>query len=209
MDSREKKKLLIIDKARYIFLQKGLFNTVMDDIANEVGLTRRTLYRYFETKEELAYETTIQLLNEWNDYHETVFRSLKGDSIERFETFLMKLIDYMAIRIDVMKYLGEFDFYFKDERTSVALTDSMERFNNVILKSDALLTDLLVSGIKDGSMKTDMNVSLMVATISNVLWSFGQRIAIRGDMIHEETGIEAIELIKKQVEIYVTAIKKS
>lgn len=209
MDSREKKKLLIIDKARYIFLQKGLFNTVMDDIANEVGLTRRTLYRYFETKEELAYETTIQLLNEWNDYHETVFRSLEGNSIERFENFLMKLIDYMAVRIDVMKYLGEFDFYFKDERTSVALTDSMERFNNVILKSDALLTDLLISGIKDGSMKTDMNVSLMVATISNVLWSFGQRIAIRGDMIHEETGIEAIELIKKQVEIYVTAIKKS
>lgn len=208
MGKREEKKELIIEKAREIFLDKGLFNTVMDDIAGEVGLTRRTLYRYFETKEDLAYETTIQLLNEWNAFHREVFKQLSGSGIRQFEHFLTKLIDYMDERIKVMKYLGEFDFYFKDEKVAKPSSESMLKFDSIILESDGLLTQLIERGINDGSIKKDIDVKLMVTTISNVLWSFGQRIAIRGEIIEEESGIRGIDLIKKQVDIYMMALKE-
>jgi len=207
MDKREEKKKVIIEKARKIFLEKGLFNIVMDDIAAAVGLTRRSLYRYFETKEDMAYETAILLLNEWNAYHKKVYSQLSGNGIYQLEDFLNQLINYMNDRIEIMKFLGEFDFYFKDKKSAKPSTQSMMRFNDIILESDKLLTKLLERGIEDHSIKNNIEIKLMVATISNVLWSFGQRIAIRNEMIIEETGISGIDLIKNQVSLYVAALK--
>lgn len=208
MNKRKEMQDFIIENAKQTFLEKGLFNTVMDDIADRVGLTRRTLYRYFESKEDLAYETSIQLINEWNIYQRTVFKELKGSGIKQFETFLYDLIDYMGKRIDVMKYLGEFDFYFKDENMTKASSESIARFNEIILESDGLLTQIMELGQSDKSIKKDLDVKLTVATISNILWSFGQRIAIRGETIKEESSLDGLQLIENQVRLYIMAIKE-
>ncbi len=207
MEKRVEKRELIIAKARDIFLDKGLFNTVMDDIAVEAGLTRRTLYRYFETKEDLAYETAILLLSEWNEFHREVFIKLSGSGINQLQHFLNELIDYMVQRVNIMKYLGEFDFYFKDDKAEKPSSESILKFESIILVSDGILTELLERGIKDGSVKPDVDVKLMMNTISNVLWSFGQRIAIRGEMIEKESGISGVSLINNQVDIYMMALK--
>jgi AcrR family transcriptional regulator len=208
MDKRRERKDLIIAKARETFLQKGLFNTVMDDIADRVGLTRRTLYRYFKTKEDLAYETTIVLLKEWNDYQKMIFDSLEGNGIERLESFLNNLIDYMSNKIEVMKYLGEFDFCFQDGTTLELDTNVIVRFDEIILESDRLITEIINLGQEDKSIKSDFDVKLMVATISNILWSFGQRVAIRDKIIMKESGFPGLDLIKNQVSIYIMAIKE-
>lgn len=208
MDKRKDKKDFIIERAKQTFLQKGYFDTVMDDIANSVGLTRRTLYRYFESKEDLAYETTILLIKDWNIYQRRVFEQLNGSGIQQLERFLYNLIDYMSSRIDVMKYLGEFDFYFKDENISKPSTESIRRFNEIILESDGLLIQIMELGQRDKSIKENLDIKLIVATISNLLWSFGQRIAIRGEMIIEESGYDGLQLIKNQVSLYIMAIKE-
>lgn len=208
MDKRRERKDLIIAKARETFLQKGLFNTVMDDIADRVGLTRRTLYRYFKTKEDLAYETTIVLLKEWNDYQKMIFDSLEGNGIERLESFLNNLIDYMSNKIEVMKYLGEFDFCFQDGTTLELDTNVIVRFDEIILESDRLITEIINLGQEDKSIKSDFDVKLMVATISNILWSFGQRVAIRDKIIMKESSFPGLDLIKNQVSIYIMAIKE-
>ena len=48
--SKTKDKL--IDVARKLFAQKGVENTTMNDIAIASGFGRRTLYTYFDSKEE-------------------------------------------------------------------------------------------------------------------------------------------------------------
>nr|WP_300003581.1 TetR/AcrR family transcriptional regulator [Tissierella sp.] len=207
-DKRKEKQDLIIEKAREVFLEKGFFNTVMDDIAQRVGLTRRSLYRYFQTKEELAYETTIELLDEWNSYQNDIFLKLEGEGIRRLKSFLDDLIDYMEKRIDVMMYLGEFDFYFKDDGLIKPSSKSIVKFDEIILKSDHLLSEIIKLGKKDGSIREDLDVDLTVATISNVLWSFGQRIAIRSKSIKKESGFSGIDLIYNQVDIYILAIEE-
>ncbi|MBP2133307.1 AcrR family transcriptional regulator [Methanomicrobium sp. W14] len=50
---REKARLKILEKAYLVFSKKGFYNTTMDDIAIEVGVTKGTLYLYFKSKEEL------------------------------------------------------------------------------------------------------------------------------------------------------------
>ncbi|HET6596150.1 MAG TPA: TetR/AcrR family transcriptional regulator [Anaerolineales bacterium] len=50
--SRERKKQ-IIDAAEEVFTQKGFDQARMDDIAEETGLSKGTLYLYFKSKEDL------------------------------------------------------------------------------------------------------------------------------------------------------------
>lgn len=208
MNKKKERQDLIIEGARKVFLEKGLFNTVMEDIAEEVGLTRRTLYRYFQSKEELAYQVTMVLLNDWNQYQTKIYKDLEGRGIEKLDYFLNKLVDYMTDKLDLMTYLGEFDFYFKDELGLDLGPESSREFNQLSLESDLFLQKLMKEGQKDGSISLDLDLDLTVATISNILWSFGQRIAIRNEIMLKEYGYRGLELIKHQITIYINAIRR-
>ena len=51
-NTAENKKAIIMTALR-LFLKKGIRAVRMDDIANEMGISKRTLYELFENKEEL------------------------------------------------------------------------------------------------------------------------------------------------------------
>ncbi len=57
MDQREEK---IVDAAIRVFSRYGVKRTTMNDIANEAGLVRQTLYNAFENKDEIL-RATIRL----------------------------------------------------------------------------------------------------------------------------------------------------
>lgn len=73
MNNKKQTKEMIIKKSREIFLENDILNTVMNDIALKVDLSVRTIYRYFESKDDLVYEVTIQLLKEWNTYQKCIY----------------------------------------------------------------------------------------------------------------------------------------
>ncbi len=57
----------LIDVARVLFAKKGFANTTMNDIAQESGRGRRTLYTYFNNKEEIfttVIETELERLSD-------------------------------------------------------------------------------------------------------------------------------------------------
>lgn len=206
MATRLEKRELIVATAEKIFLRQGLFETAMDQIAEDANLSRRTLYRYFDKKEDLAYEVTTRLITQWNDFFGACYQGLNGNGLAQLEQFLQGLIGYMSEKIDVMKYLGEFDFYFKDAAIFRPSEDQERHFNDVILVSDDYLKNLLKKGIQDGSIDPSICIEITEATISNVMWTFGQRVASRRDIIHAETGFQALELIEYQVALYIKAL---
>ena len=206
MATRLEKRELILETAETIFLRQGLFNTAMDQIAEEAGMSRRTLYRYFDKKEDLAYEVTTRLLTKWNIFFNECYKTLEGTGLKRLEQFLNYLLQYMSDKVEVMNYLGEFDFYFKDSAVQKPSEVQKSHFDDIILESDDYLKALLNTGVEDGSINEYTNVELTEATISNVLWSFGQRVASRGQIIYEETGFKAVELVQHQVNLYIKAL---
>lgn len=47
---------VIADAAMSLFTERGFGNTSMEDVAVAAGVSRRTLYRYFDTKDDLVFE---------------------------------------------------------------------------------------------------------------------------------------------------------
>lgn len=181
MDKRRERQKLIIEKARETYIEKGLFNTVMDNIADKANITRRTLYRYFETKEELAYEVTIEILKDWNNYQLGLFETLEGRGI---------------------------DSYFHDNNLPQSNNRSANKLSKVIHVSDDLLKKIIILGQADNSIISDIDIDLTVSTISNILWSFCQRIAIRNNTMQKETSFSGMDLIRNQVKLYIMALEK-
>ena len=51
----------IINKATELFLTLGFKSVTMDDIANELGISKKTIYVHFENKTKLVEATTLEM----------------------------------------------------------------------------------------------------------------------------------------------------
>lgn len=56
----------IADIAVSLFLRRGFAETTMDDIAAETGVSRRTVYRHFPSKDDLVFEQPERWLQRFN-----------------------------------------------------------------------------------------------------------------------------------------------
>src|SRR5574344_2401191 len=93
--SVQKTKTLLVDVARQLFAKKGFENTSMNDIAVEAKRGRRTLYTYFNSKEEIYLAVIQTELERLFERMEEVSR--KSISTEE------KLVQLIFAHLDVMK----------------------------------------------------------------------------------------------------------
>ena len=49
----------IINKATELFINLGFKSVTMDDLANEMGISKKTIYSHFENKKQLVEECTL------------------------------------------------------------------------------------------------------------------------------------------------------
>ena len=53
----------ILDACTRILVSKGFDLMTMDDVANEVGISKPSLYKHFKSKDDLACEAMVRLLD--------------------------------------------------------------------------------------------------------------------------------------------------
>jgi AcrR family transcriptional regulator len=92
---RSKTRDIIIDAARQVFAKKGVENVTMNDIAIAAHKGRRTLYTYFNNKEELYWgvaETELDLLSDMME--QAACKDVSPDK---------KIIDVIYARLETVK----------------------------------------------------------------------------------------------------------
>lgn len=57
---KEEAKAKIVKAARVVFAKKGYHDATMDDIAKELGVSKGALYSYYESKEDLIKEISLE-----------------------------------------------------------------------------------------------------------------------------------------------------
>ncbi len=203
-EQRENRKQDILEVAREAFMTDGIMKTSMATIAKEAKITRRTLYRYYKTKEELAFEIEIMLFDELYNFQNKVFKQLEGNGLEKIGQFFNEMEKYVEDNPNVIKFSGEFDYYFKGEYPYLELT---ERFKNMISSNDYMLENLIKEGKKDGSIRPDIDPVLTGLTINNVLLSLAQRVLTREKHLDIEQGIDSRKMIKHQFQLFLFSLE--
>lgn len=81
----------IIQFCTSIFLQNGFYLVTVDQIAGELRISKKTIYKFFATKEEIVKAVALKLMTEVNTRIETIINS-KSDSL----TKVLMLFEVMA-----------------------------------------------------------------------------------------------------------------
>lgn len=195
----------ILDKSTEVICSIGIAQTTMNILAEEIGLSRRTLYRYFDSKEDIAYAVMLSIMKAWNETQTHTYDTLKGTGLMKLEQHLMILLNYMEENLSIMRFMADYDNYFRDAVDFKPKAEVDEALHTSFHLSDVLLEKLINEGIEDGSIVLQQNKETVVATITNVLWVFGQAVAVRGKKMGDDAGIDASELIRCQIQLYIDA----
>jgi AcrR family transcriptional regulator len=80
----EARKKVILDCAAALFGERGYSGTTTQDVADAAQITKRTLYRYMPSKEDILFEIHSRFI----DDRVVTDGDLPGDEVERVEAFL-------------------------------------------------------------------------------------------------------------------------
>jgi AcrR family transcriptional regulator len=64
LEERYEEKEKIMEYAHSRFVAEGFFRTTMDELANELGISKKTIYKYFPSKEKLVEEIAESIINQ-------------------------------------------------------------------------------------------------------------------------------------------------
>jgi len=178
----------ILAAARRVFDRKGFSNTRMEDIATEAEYTKRTLYRYFTSKDQLFLTLMLQEQKRLKDY----FRDAAAKEGSGFEKVC---------------HIGKrYVTYFHDEPESFALLnlspglfavpgETEQALVSEIMQNGAdvqrLIGDAFRLGITDGSVKADVDPYKATLYVMSVTTGMLQTVGRSGGHFEQFHGLSS------------------
>lgn len=182
----------ILDAAEALFLQKGLENTSMVDIASRSSITKVTLYRYFPDRHPIAFEIAIRMLRR-------IYTAAPSDAQEptlsNLKRYAMAMIENFDTLRDAYRYIGMFDHLYGDHYPSDALAAWYK---------DQMMRIGWGEPFFQGS-DTDFPQRKAMVMLFNTIMSFLEKMAARGELMSAEQGIaleEELLLFKLMIGVY-------
>ncbi|RCX02171.1 TetR/AcrR family transcriptional regulator [Marinomonas foliarum] len=175
----------IITIAEALFIENGFADTQMKDIAAATGMSRNTLYRYYQDKYDLGFSILVVVLTRKIGVYEGIIDKIKA---RHFSNVLEGLGVLMQAYSDVQyadddRFIAEFDGYYAGSRIPTEFRDKLTQLlPDTVSKS---LTDIVSLGQAEGSIRADVPASYLAVTLFNSVPTFFRRMLLRRDALME------------------------
>ena len=151
---REKKfrESVMVDAAEELFAKKGFDNVTMNEIAGKAEFTKRTLYRYFNSKEDLFFAVALKGFKKMAEYCQQGFA--KGSQgFEKLSNGLHAFLDFARENPETFRIVNKVGHIRSKTKDSPKLEEWME-FDDKLFNSVA---EVLERGKRDGSIRGDID----------------------------------------------------
>lgn len=140
----------IIKGAGKLFYTKGIKRVTMDDLASEIGMSKRTIYENFRDKTEIL-RATVDFLS---DEHNRNVEQMQSES-ENVMEVIIKILSYGLASIDVVTpmYLEDLQKFFPQ-----VWEETIQKGRK---SAQIQLQDLLERGKKEGLFRAEINTKLV------------------------------------------------
>lgn len=184
-DGTEVKKR-ILDKALDQFLQFGFTKVTMDELTSELGMSKKTLYKWFPSKESLL-KAVVKMK------HGEIQRGIDRIILDESMDFVEKLKKYMGfIAEQLSKYRAPF---MRDiQKNAPEVWKQLEDFRHKKILTD--FGKLINEGIQTGMLRDDCDQRLVILLYLSAI----ERL-INPDLLSELpfSAIEVFEFITKVI----------
>jgi AcrR family transcriptional regulator len=150
----EKRRREIIEGALACFMRVGYNNTTMDDIARESGVSKGTLYWYFESKDAL-FEVAVNSIFE--DFGTEAFAALAG--CESAEERLRVMAD-AAAQLG-RRFQGYFSLFLEFWASSERREEAGRLWGDMLRGYKDIVVQIVEGGIENGEFQ-DVNAEELV-----------------------------------------------
>ena len=168
---RNRRENKILDAAEKVFSTVGYANTKMEDIAKEAGMSKGSVYFYFDTKENLYMAITYKALQILNDHLYRTIDIYKDKSgfdcvlaiVDTYLIFCERHFFYSEAILDYMT-LNRSTKAGKDKsKLTSALRDSIyyRKVQDIQNLPITLITNEILRGVGDGSIKNKERPELL------------------------------------------------
>ncbi len=152
-------KIRIMQAVEELFFKYGFSKVTMDEIADSLGMSKKTLYRIFSSKEDLLLEVTNHHLEEC-DFNLKKICSEKGiDPLEKLKRFL----NYVTLIYAKMTHSLLYDLQRHAPEIWKRVEDNRSRF------METYFCSLIKEGRQKGRFRKDVDEKLFVLIYTKVL----------------------------------------
>lgn len=158
-ENPDKLKTRIIDNASKLFFDRGFSKVTMDEIAFGLGISKKTLYQHFPSKEALLYQVVTDMMAE----NGSIIESIVDDPKMDFHQKLSLLMTHLSTLISrLYRPFGD-DL----RRNAPEMWEEVDQFRTqkVLLN----FRKLLESGIRQGVFRKDVDPQLMTMVFSTLI----------------------------------------
>ncbi|WP_216829858.1 TetR/AcrR family transcriptional regulator [Alkalihalobacterium elongatum] len=148
----------IIDAAAKVFREKGYKEATLEDIANEVGMLKGSLYYYINKKEDLLYAVVERPLVEMTDSLKQIVNSSYTPTIK--------------LEKALQNHIHAFDQYQSELFVWISIEWFKSEFGGEIAtlgdEYDRLFRKIIIEGVEKKEFRSDLDTKLMTFAIFGV-----------------------------------------
>jgi AcrR family transcriptional regulator len=198
----------ILRVAEAMFIDKGFFETQMKDVAQAVGISRASVYRYFEDKGDLGFAVLAMVFERLeplaNQYLQESAASPAMNARERLGRLASSLTIDEGMKAE-FTFMAEFDAYFSGNRVP-------EDFHSQIkgalpLTILARLEEIVAAGAVDGSIRQDLPPDAVVALVMYSLKALREHILLRRSTLVGLDGAQVDALLPNLVTVLIDGLR--
>lgn len=147
----------ILDVSREYFFRLGFSKVTMSEIATELGMSKKTLYEYFQSKEELLSEVISSMQNEIRTKIDEIIASTSIDFVEKMRL----LFSHGAV------FHSKFSNHFllDIQKNAPQVWKSCDDFRMERMRKN--IERLVKEGIANGVFRSDLNEHVLVVMYIN------------------------------------------
>lgn len=197
----------IIDAAAGLFCERGIEDTSIDEIAARAGVGSATVYRYFDTKAELAVRCGRVW---WERITVRYLDSLTGPEYERMtgaeqlEYILDLLVRIFEEESGFLKLIQEIEVFV---RRYGAASEEPEEYEDCIMSLGPGVTDALEKGRRDGTLSFEEAPGEVCCSVSHTMFSLMKRLAWEDTSRDRETAVSGVDLVRITRRILISGLK--
>ena len=196
----------ILEAAMALFCEKGLEETSIDEIAGRAGVGSATIYRYYETKAQLAIQSGVEY---WKKIAQQYLNltEIKGYSdmtgLKQLECIMDALVMIFEKERGFLKYLQEFEVFVRRYEIDM---ERLAAYEESIMSLKPRVTDALEKGLQDGTLSFEWSPNEVCYSLAHTAFGVMKRFPWNGSMLELDSQVELILQVKIAIKLLIRGL---
>ncbi len=201
---RKRQRRRILAAAEELFDIRGIDRVPIADIVAAAGIRASTLYEYFSNKDEIVWALVEELMLRSSTSVLEAAGTTTGPALARItallEAFGAELVDHPQR----VRFMAQFDAMYARDWSAERLLALEDRLFPGRFEP---LSKLIREGIRDGSLRSDLDPDLTMHSVVNAVVGAQRRLASLGNRVEQEYGQPIEVLFRETVRILLLGLR--